>query len=449
MTIRAILLGAVAGVSVMAQAALHFDGRAKLTVPYTPKLDIVHGITLEAWVRADSGLNERQTSNYFISRNYGSGGYGILARRGAVEATGWSPEPNETGRIVPGTWTHVAYVSDNRISKLYLNGQLVGEQTIKHVFFPSLMPLILGGSPFTEGGKSCHWTGALADVAIWSRPLDKGQIRRTMERRLNGNEPNLIAYFPMDEMAGEGVHDLTGHTLGAKIGGPADKENDRPEWRQGPEVAGASTFGNRAKAEGASVLEQRTSSIGLTRDFHRRAVTFEAYDTREKRLLPLNYQFKQNVGLSGSLFHSGSTYMIHEGSFPYIVLDDKQQMVFMHPGTFGTAYLGAVATATISEPGTYLVSGAFARENNLRAGDGVRVVVYRNDDIAHPLVDGVISSQHKVDPLNPFAGDGVVPFNFSVDLKTLQTLHFVVFSGPKNVDGTYDLTALKFVATRQ
>jgi hypothetical protein len=98
---------------------------------------------------------------------------------------------------------------------------------------------------------------------------------------------------------------------------------------------------------------------------------------------------------------------------------------------------------SIRKSGAYKIKGAFARVNNaINNGDGVEVSIFKNADKASPLFSSSISSNHIVNPDDPFSGTGVAHFNLEVNLKPNDILRFVVSSGPRQ-EHTFDVTALK------
>jgi hypothetical protein len=219
-------------ISAFAHGALYFNGASTVQVKDCPALHLLHGLTLEAWIRPDPGMGSRQSFAYILSRNYDDGGYEMLTRRTplmGVEAFGWSAWAYPEGTIKPDRWSHVAICSDNKIAKLYINGNLIGTQKISHPLREVNLPLWIGGSPFVSGQSSCNWIGKLADVAIWSTPLDQRQVRRSM-RSILGHERHLAAFFPLDEHKGMVARDVTGHTGGGVLSGNSDQDPGAPNW---------------------------------------------------------------------------------------------------------------------------------------------------------------------------------------------------------------------------
>jgi hypothetical protein len=119
-------------------------------------------------------------------------------------------------------------------------------------------------------------------------------------------------------------------------------------------------------------------------------------------------------------------------------------LLLLHPDK------GEAAVVSVKVPATrkYDVDAVFARANDLNAGNGVRVVVCVNGDFGAPLLDELISSDHKVYPTRLFSGTGTKRFQKTVALQSGDLLHFAVFVGtnpsdPDKIDRDFDLTALR------
>ncbi len=184
-------------------------------------------------------------------------------------------------------------------------------------------------------------------------------------------------------------------------------------------------------------------------DFSDGRLQFESYQAGA--VTPLNNNGNQDY-VNGSVINSGPTYA-HTSRFPYVMHDDKRDLILLHPGTFETVKLGA-SVGYRAGNGKYRFVGMFARANTFsRAGDGVSVGVFKNLDTT-PLFTAEISSNYLVNHYDPFFPPGSTLFGIthlfssgiSFDLELFLTegdvVRFVVFSGPGKVDGTFDVTGL-------
>jgi uncharacterized protein (TIGR03437 family) len=100
--------------------------------------------------------------------------------------------------LSPGQWYHVAIVSNNLDVTLYLIGQQQAQ-------FKAAGPPPSNSVPLAFGSG---FVGSLRQFRIWNRSLSAAEITSFAGRLLSGSEPDLIAYWPMDDGQGETLRDL-------------------------------------------------------------------------------------------------------------------------------------------------------------------------------------------------------------------------------------------------
>lgn len=71
----------------------------------------------------------------------------------------------------PGTWFHVVYTTDSINSKMYVNGLAVDSNTAQ-IIGANTSDLLIGQSV----GSEMNYQGALDDIRIYNRPLNKNEI---------------------------------------------------------------------------------------------------------------------------------------------------------------------------------------------------------------------------------------------------------------------------------
>jgi hypothetical protein len=111
-------------------------------------------------------------------------------------------------------WHHITAVGSSNpegkpITQFYIDGRKVGEIAIRC----NTNVKALGNLPGTMTNQSI---GKLAEVRIWEVALSPEEVEVNSKTLLSGQEPGLLAYYPLNEGQGELVRDRTG-TFPAKL----------------------------------------------------------------------------------------------------------------------------------------------------------------------------------------------------------------------------------------
>ncbi|TNE35370.1 LamG domain-containing protein, partial [bacterium] len=142
---------------------------------------------------------------------------------------------------INGEWHHLAAVFDGSQNKaiIYLDGVQIAEAT--NPTYP-ISTLKISGND-TQFGRANELTndnsyrtfkGVMDEIKIWNRALPQAEIICEKDKRRNGNEPNLIAYFRCNEDPGVySICDVTGNNDAKLLSGltTTKTKNDRPEYR--------------------------------------------------------------------------------------------------------------------------------------------------------------------------------------------------------------------------
>ena len=141
-----------------------------------------------------------------------NGEYGTPIKRSSV----WSRK-----KIPLHTWTHLAFTREKAgLGHIYLDGAHVASGLL---YPPRAVPRtnnFIGRSNWrTRAGADA----ILDDIRLWNVARSAEDIRREMECVLTGVESNLVAYWRLDEGAGDTAADASGH------GHPARLVNG-PQW---------------------------------------------------------------------------------------------------------------------------------------------------------------------------------------------------------------------------
>lgn len=193
-------------------ACLGFDGTNDLvtgsTVPFTGNTPFT--VVTRFRARKDTGANQR-----------------IMSIGGSTVATGATLYVRWTGRlcecsgrmqgsvssvfarIYPMRWYDLAltHAGGNTASRVYLNGDHVGDNGVITPAFSSQVPLLGRVS-----GATPYWfDGWLARPAVYSRQLDEEELRDRWRNR-GVDSTGLELYWPLDDGAGGTAHEEVNDT---------------------------------------------------------------------------------------------------------------------------------------------------------------------------------------------------------------------------------------------
>ena len=113
-----------------------------------------------------------------------------------------------TARLEVNQWHHLAGTYDGTTLKLYIDGQLVAEDTQAGVNFGGNHNVLIGarsGSPPT-----LHWDGQIMDARVYDRGLSESEVVAIYAG--NGTTTNLQGHWPFTETDGTLIHDVSGNT---------------------------------------------------------------------------------------------------------------------------------------------------------------------------------------------------------------------------------------------
>ncbi|MDZ8237185.1 MAG: LamG-like jellyroll fold domain-containing protein [Nostoc sp. ChiQUE01a] len=95
-------------------------------------------------------------------------------------------------------WTHWAFVKNVTVGemKIYRNGLLWHSGNEKTKALPTTRVANIGR---LARSASAYYHGTLAEFAIWNQAKTLIEIQADIGKSLNGNEPNLVAYWPLQD----------------------------------------------------------------------------------------------------------------------------------------------------------------------------------------------------------------------------------------------------------
>jgi len=163
--------------------SLAFDGRKSyVEVASTPWLSVPSEFAFVAWVNVAEWINPGKDANYVLCKEdgvEGSKGYILgFSDGGNLDFTFASADSWQ--RVVSvkqaglATWHHLAAISDGKVVRLFLDGELTGEGPISEGIRPSGYPFRIGKSKYHES-SGIH--GRIDEVAVFNRALTPDEVR--------------------------------------------------------------------------------------------------------------------------------------------------------------------------------------------------------------------------------------------------------------------------------
>ncbi len=183
---------------------------------------IENQITIEFWARggaglptkSDSGESIKPTVLYAGTRDHDGTMQRALKiyfpyRNGDIHWCAGSPGQYDTiykkapASVYRGAWNHWAFSKDasKESMKIFLNGELWHEND------PSVDKKSQKMIDISDFNLAGHWPGQLAELRIWNVALSDAEIEINSKITLTGNEPGLVAYYPINEGSGSEASD--------------------------------------------------------------------------------------------------------------------------------------------------------------------------------------------------------------------------------------------------
>ena len=200
------------------QPAIRFNGtNGYARVPASDNLSFGRkSYTIEAWVKPESvGGDWRLVISKANSNNDLDYYFGIERRRTFEFAT-----KDFLGQVEDGidaeanTWYHITAVNDveGGEARLFVNGFLNDLTLLGSNFSTNNADLIIGGR-FTNGGLPIahQFHGLIRELRVWNRALAQSEIQENMAKILQGDEADLVAYWPMSEIIDNQIPDASGN----------------------------------------------------------------------------------------------------------------------------------------------------------------------------------------------------------------------------------------------
>ncbi len=186
--------------------------------------EIAHGVTeltVAFWFKTSS------TSDQTVFSSKGAIGDDFLAislQSGNILAISGN---NSTGFATPTSfannlWHHVVVVRNatNDTVTVFFNGVQLGFTNLAGLQPPRVVDggLVLGQLQTTVGYQAgSDMKGSLDDVAVWRRSLTDAQVAQIFADGIVGNEADLAAYYPLNELGGDIAYDRSSNARNGVI----------------------------------------------------------------------------------------------------------------------------------------------------------------------------------------------------------------------------------------
>jgi len=154
--------------------------------------------TIEAWVYLTPNTHENTILGKHNAGVIGSIFFGINANNNIYAHREVAPWAITTTDAIPDNiWTHVAMTYDGTTLKVYMNGNLVGNQAFGAI--ASNTEEVLIGARKNLSSPFNFFEGSIGDLRIWSVARTAAELQQFMYATLSGTETNLLAHFDFNQ----------------------------------------------------------------------------------------------------------------------------------------------------------------------------------------------------------------------------------------------------------
>ncbi|MGH9789333.1 MAG: LamG-like jellyroll fold domain-containing protein [Candidatus Acidiferrales bacterium] len=196
------------------------------------QLALQNEFTMEVWILpkvllrnpflGNSGMPSGQGISYILRLN-DAGNVEFYQASATTDANLTSAQP-----IPLRQWTHVAAVVGGGMARFYLNGQEAGSTESLGPPDNSL-PFVVG-TQLMDFGLCCGVSAAFRQVRVWNRALSAAEVQLMMGATLTGNEPGLVAYWPLDDGIGLQPRNLVAAGPALLLGWLPEPDTRDPRW---------------------------------------------------------------------------------------------------------------------------------------------------------------------------------------------------------------------------
>ncbi|MBD2600506.1 MULTISPECIES: sulfatase-like hydrolase/transferase [Microcystis] len=203
---------------------LFFDGKGDyVEIPNYP--NPTESMTISVWAKSNTPT-WNQTGCLVSKRDAFvlypvAGGKSI---RFCIPSQGWQ-ETAVDPKIDITQWHHYAGTFDGKSIRLYIDGEEVARKDYVGKIQADNGSLFIG---WDDGIGGRYFNGQITEVCLWNIARREQDIKGDMYRRLKGNEPGLVGYWPLNEGSGNIVTDKTGKGSNGTINGATWQQEQLP-----------------------------------------------------------------------------------------------------------------------------------------------------------------------------------------------------------------------------
>ena len=196
----------------MNSGSVRYDGSGDYThMANHSNHDVGSALTLECWIkRYNNGHIEFAGKHYLRYSFYLDSGNRLGMYKGYDSGNNLYQNWGTSWELPENEWHHVAVTWTGNVITFYADGEVVGE------YYDAIANNIpTSGYNFQLGRRadtgSHYLNGHLAEVKLWNVVRTQEQIRQFMNSPMNGDEENLMGYWPMH-------NDYTDHSVYGRNG---------------------------------------------------------------------------------------------------------------------------------------------------------------------------------------------------------------------------------------
>lgn len=212
------------------ESALYYPlGLTETFLTPSTALNLTDAMTIEAWIKPDGwgeGPNyigtifQKPSIWLFIVKQHSTANDSSLILQ-LRHATGVSHAFAETGSIVLNEWSHIAVSYDGSSNAVHMtiNGH---PQEVSYISTP-VGPIRNNASESiyvgSVAGGIMGFMGTMDELRIWNVARSQAELEQYMGSYLEGHQPGLQAYWPMNEGGGNIINDMSGNGHNINLAG--------------------------------------------------------------------------------------------------------------------------------------------------------------------------------------------------------------------------------------